>query len=113
MVDFKALAKTVYVSAATYSTVRVVSIKSWKIAVMFRFFQLAVIGYIVGWSIVYKKGYQSFDTVSSAVTTKVKGLGYIENAGSDSIKRIFDTADYVVPPSEYDSVCLNKIVKLN
>ena len=31
------------------------------------------------WSIVYKKGYQEFDDVKSAVTTKVKGLGYINN----------------------------------
>jgi hypothetical protein len=27
------------------------------------------------WSIIYKKGYQEFDNVSSIVTSKVKGLG--------------------------------------
>jgi P2X purinoceptor 4 len=109
MVDFKSLTNTLYVSAVTYSTLRVARIKSWKIAVMFRFFQLVVIGYIVGWSIVYKKGYQSFDSVSSAITTKVKGLGFIYNdivnvSNTSAVPRIFDTADYVIPPSEYNSV---------
>jgi P2X purinoceptor 4 len=112
MVDFKAMLNAVYVSASTYSTLRVARIRSWKIAVLFRFFQLVVIGYIVGWSILYKKGYQSFDSVSSAITTKVKGLGYIYddtngNSSNSTIPRVFDTADYVIPPSEYNSVKLN------
>jgi hypothetical protein len=63
------------------------------------------------WSIVYKKGYQRFDTVSSTVTTKVKGLGWI-NATNTSRShnnglgnfRLFDTADYVIPGNEYNSV---------
>jgi hypothetical protein len=33
---------------------------------------------------VAKKGYQQFDTVSSTVTSKVKGLGYINFSNSTS-----------------------------
>ena len=44
------------------------------------YFYLFVIIILISWSIVYKKGYQQFDTVSSAVTTKVKGLGYIDSS---------------------------------
>ena len=57
----------------------------------------------------FKKGYQSFDAVSSTVTTKVKGFGYLKRNDSNipfenNISyRIFDTADYVIPPSEYNS----------
>ena len=74
--------------------------------------------YFLRWELVYKKGYQSFEPVSSTVTTKVKGFGFLKKATStvDSLRvidlnnkedvpvfRIFDTADYVIPPSEYNS----------
>ncbi len=29
------------------------------------------------WELIYQKGYQAFETVSSVVTTKVKGQGYV------------------------------------
>ena len=72
------------------------------------------------WDIIRNKGYQAFDTVSSAVTTKVKGLAYVHNATArQTIKalsndklvfntgkeyRLFDVGDYVIPPIEYNSV---------
>lgn len=73
----------------------------------------------------HKKGYQEFDSVSSVVTTKVKGQGFVPvNATIDrSITqsdpqfiskmldlnpnvtyKILDTADYIVPPNEYNSI---------
>ncbi|CAF0928527.1 unnamed protein product [Brachionus calyciflorus] len=105
----------------SYSTVREAKIHSLKVAILFRLFQLVIIGYIIGWSIIYNKGYQEFDQVSSTVTTKVKGLGYTYTDDGDKeirylngklrIKtntiddyRVFDTADYVIPPSEYNSI---------
>jgi hypothetical protein len=101
MVDFKALTETLYVAATSYSTRRVACIRSWKIALTFRLFQLLLFGYLICWSIVYKKGYQSYDRVSGAITTKVKGQGY----DTGKVPRIFDTADFsVIPPSEYNSV---------
>ncbi len=52
--------------------------------------------------------------MSSTVTTKVKGFGYIQNIDPKfqhldysktdlSYFRIFDTADYIIPPNEYNS----------
>lgn len=102
----------------TYSTVRQAKIHSVKIALIFRIIQLSILAYIIGWSIVYKKGYQEIDKVSSSVSTKVKGLGYVNygknmtnslknnlvlNEDGDQI-RIFDTADYIIPPAEYNSI---------
>jgi hypothetical protein len=112
MVDFRALMNIVYMEASAYTTVRQTDIHNWKMALLFRSFQLALFGYIVCWDILYKKGYQFRDVASSAVTTKVKGLGFTRSmAAHDDSARIttFDTADYVVPPSEYNSVEL-KIV---
>ena len=48
------------------------------------------IQYFLSWSIVYKKGYQQFDTVSSTVTTKVKGLGFINDTNRLRQNNIFD-----------------------
>lgn len=36
------------------------------------------------WSIIYKKGYQETDAVSSSVSSKVKGLGYIKYGSNET-----------------------------
>ena len=53
----------------------------------------------------YEKGYQEFDKVVSATMTKVKGIAVtnytdlnITVAGGVNGTRIWDVADYVVPP---------------
>ncbi|CAG5135767.1 unnamed protein product [Candidula unifasciata] len=81
-----------------YDTPRIVHIRSKKVGIINRFIQLVIIGYIIGYVIVYKKGYQEFDNVQSAVTTKVKGI--IFSNDSDIGTRTWDVADYVIPPQE-------------
>lgn len=109
----------------TYSTVRSASIQSTYVGIVYRIVQLILLVYIVGWELYRNKGYQSFDTVSSVVTTKVKGLGYVainqthDRASNRSnpdyypdlfaLKpevqyKIYDTADYIIPPNEYNSI---------
>ncbi len=46
-----------------YDTPRIVHIRSKKVGIVSRLVQLAILGYIVGWVIVYQKGYQQFDQV--------------------------------------------------
>lgn len=74
---------------------------------------------------IHNKGYQTFDTVSSVVTTKVKGQGFVPvNGILDKSKIVdelhfyeslfelqpnvsysmLDTADYIIPPNEFNSV---------
>lgn len=58
--------------------------------------------------LVYKKGYQEFSEVESSVTTKLKGVIFT-NFSNDFFskkishpewyRRVWDVADYVVPPS--------------
>ena len=45
----------------------------------------------------YKKGYQEFDKLVSATTTKVKGVAFTRYYAPRGI-RVWDTADYVIPP---------------
>ena len=51
------------------------------------------------YAIVYKKGYQEFDDVQGAVTSKVKGVVYTNFTHVPGLDgRIWDVADYVIPP---------------
>jgi len=52
--------------------------------------------------IVYKKGYQQFDSSISTVTTKLKGTTFVDFGNFNSTLfngiRIYDPTDYVIPP---------------
>ncbi|KAF6716971.1 P2X purinoceptor 4 [Oryzias melastigma] len=63
---------------------------------VFRFTQLLVVLYVVGYVCVVQKGYQDTDSVISTVTTKVKGFAFTNT--SDMEPRMWDVADYVLPP---------------
>lgn len=109
----------------SYTTERSASIKSFKVGFVYRLAQALILAYIFGWELYHNKGYQIFDTVSSVVTTKVKGQGFIPlNSSIDQKKleqgsnffdklyllksdldyQMIDTADYVIPPNEYNSI---------
>ncbi|XP_058272022.1 P2X purinoceptor 4a isoform X2 [Hemibagrus wyckioides] len=79
-----------------YSTPKILVIRSKKVGAVNRLAQALVIAYIVGYVCVLKKGYQDTDTVISSVTTKVKGLALTNT--TDLGLRIWDEADYIVPP---------------
>lgn len=60
------------------------------------------------YAIIWNRGYQDFSTIESSVTTKVKGVVYTNFSKSEFdplipdpslYRRIWDTADYIVPPS--------------
>ncbi|XP_055957799.1 P2X purinoceptor 4 isoform X2 [Patella vulgata] len=96
-----------------YDTPRIVHIRSKKVGIINRFLQLAIISYVIGFAIIYKKGYQDFDDVNSAVTTKLKGVA-LTNLTDEGINgtRVWDVADYVIPPQENNAffVMTNVIV---
>lgn len=48
------------------------------------------------WVFLWEKGYQETDSVVSSVTTKVKGVTLTNTSNSGA--RIWDVADYVIPP---------------
>ncbi|XP_040076711.1 P2X purinoceptor 4 [Ixodes scapularis] len=93
-----------------YDTLKVVHISNKKIGALNRLIQLVILGYIVGYVIVYKKGYQQFSSFNTATTTKVKGVLSTQNLSDDDFypflsdksvyKKVWDIADIVVPPEE-------------
>ncbi|XP_041348951.1 P2X purinoceptor 4-like isoform X2 [Gigantopelta aegis] len=97
-----------------YDTPRIVHIKSKKVGFVNRFLQACVIGYVIGYAIVWQKGYQSFEDVQSAITVKVKGVAFTNLTGvpPEGGPRIWDVADYVVPPQENNAffVMTNMII---
>nr|XP_023664080.1 P2X purinoceptor 4 isoform X1 [Paramormyrops kingsleyae] len=79
-----------------YSTPKILLIRSRKVGAINRFIQAVIIGYVIGYVCVLKKGYQETDTVLSSVTTKVKGIA-LTNTTAMGL-RVWDVADYVIPP---------------
>ncbi|XP_016529802.1 P2X purinoceptor 1 isoform X10 [Poecilia formosa] len=82
-----------------YETPRQVLVRNRRVGVVCRLIQLGVLVYIIGWVFIYEKGYQSTDTAVSSVFTKMKGVGYTNVSGSETV---WDVADYVFP-SQGDS----------
>ncbi len=64
---------------------------------------LVFIYYFISYDIILNKSYQAKDIISSTVTTKVKGLGYLIGTNNSDI-RVFDGPDFTVPPNEFNSV---------
>ncbi|KAH3891861.1 hypothetical protein DPMN_015971 [Dreissena polymorpha] len=95
-----------------YDTPRIVHIRSKKVGVINRLLQLCIVGYVIGYAIIYQKGYQDFDNVQGAITTKLKGVAQTFNLSGDGKNRTWDVNDYVVPPQENNAffVTTNVIV---
>ncbi|TRY88561.1 hypothetical protein DNTS_034541 [Danionella cerebrum] len=96
-----------------YSTSKVLVIRSKLAGVLNRSIQVLVIAFVVLYVCLYQKGYQKTDNVLSSVTTKVKGIALINT--SELGQRIWDVADYVIPPQEDGSffVLTNMIITPN
>ncbi|KAJ8313071.1 hypothetical protein KUTeg_010444 [Tegillarca granosa] len=79
-----------------YDTPRIVHIRSKKVGVFNRFIQLCIIAYVIG--------------VESAVTTKLKGVAYIEDSkvpilNNTENNAFFVTTNIIVTPDQVQTVC--------
>ncbi|XP_039659788.1 P2X purinoceptor 4-like isoform X2 [Perca fluviatilis] len=81
--------------AFDYQTPKTLVITDIGVGCIFRFGQLLVLLYVVGYVCVVRKAYQETDSVISSVTTKVKGFAFTNT--SDMDPRFWDVADYVIP----------------
>ncbi|KAH7955445.1 hypothetical protein HPB52_000889 [Rhipicephalus sanguineus] len=93
-----------------YRTLKVVQIGNRKIGVLNRTIQLAIMGFVIGYALLYEKGYQRYSSCTSAVTVKVKGAVSTDSLPEDAFKsalgdtshyrRVWDSEDIVVPPHD-------------
>ncbi|XP_053135104.1 P2X purinoceptor 6 isoform X2 [Hemicordylus capensis] len=80
-----------------YKTEKFALTRNRKVGLLHRVVQLGILGYILGWVLLTKKGYQEKDTDPHvSVITKLKGISviHIRELGD----RLWDVADYVKPP---------------
>uniref|UniRef100_A0A8C6Q6P5 P2X purinoceptor n=1 Tax=Nothobranchius furzeri TaxID=105023 RepID=A0A8C6Q6P5_NOTFU len=91
-----------------YETPRQVLVRNRRVGVVCRLIQLGVLAYIIGWVFIYEKGYQSTDTAVSSVFTKMKGVGYTNVSGRETV---WDVADYVFP-SQVSGACKSVILSM-
>ncbi|XP_076138557.1 P2X purinoceptor 5-like [Alosa pseudoharengus] len=86
-----------FLSAFDYKTAKYVVAENKKVGVLFRVVQLSIIGYLIGWVFVMKKGYQATEeSIQSSVITKVKGV--VLTNSSDTGLSLWGPEDYVIPP---------------
>ena len=88
-----------------YETLKIVDIKNRKVGALFRLIQSIILSYVIGYVIIYKKGYQERDTAISTVSTKLKGTAFVNFKNFSSLFngiQIYDSSDYVIPPQETD-----------
>ncbi|XP_074048592.1 P2X purinoceptor 1-like [Macrotis lagotis] len=78
-----------------YDTPRMVLVRNKKVGVIFRFIQLVVLIYVIGWVFLFEKGYQTADSLISSVSVKLKGLAVTNISGLGL--QVWDVADYVFP----------------
>jgi len=119
MAALKSFGVKVVDALLSYETIKIVTIKNKKVGFLHRLIQLAILGYVIGYAIIWKRGYQEFDTALSAVTTKLKGTALVNFTGFKSPllngMHIFDPADYVIPAQENNEffVMTNMIITPN
>ncbi|XP_032353882.1 P2X purinoceptor 5 isoform X1 [Camelus ferus] len=89
--------KGFYQSLFDYKTEKYVIAKNKKVGLLYRLLQLSILTYLVVWVFLVKKCYQDTDTsLQSSIITKVKGVTFTNT--SELGERLWDVADYVIPP---------------
>ncbi|XP_068956896.1 P2X purinoceptor 6 [Petaurus breviceps papuanus] len=80
-----------------YKTEKYVLTRNRRVGALQRVLQLGIFGYVIGWSLLFRKGYQEKESDPQvSVITKLKGVSVsqIEALGN----RLWDVADYTKPP---------------
>ncbi|CAJ1065822.1 P2X purinoceptor 5-like [Xyrichtys novacula] len=91
------MAGNCFLSLFDYKTEKYIVAKNKRVGVLYRLIQLSIIGYIIGWVFLSKKGYQETDeAIQSSVITKLKGVSVTNTSESGLL--VWGPEDYVIPP---------------
>ncbi|KAG7281424.1 hypothetical protein CRUP_029873 [Coryphaenoides rupestris] len=87
----------VFAGAFDYKTAKFIVADNKRVGILYRLIQLCVVGYIIGWVFVYKKGYQENEkSILSSVVTKLKGVSVTNT--TESGVTVWGPEDYAIPP---------------
>jgi len=81
-----------------FETIKLVTVKNWKLGLINRILQLLVLVYIGLYAIYLNKGYQKTSPIDGVLYLKVKGLAKDQNSD------VYDAGDLVVPPTENNAL---------
>jgi len=111
---------SIWTSIIEYETPRLVRIHNRKLGLVRRLIQFSIVCYVLVYALWLQQGYQEFTRVESSVTVKIKGVTKSELGGGTDLDpslytRVWDVADYVVPPAENGAffVATNVIITAN
>lgn len=90
-----------------YQSIRFITVRNKKLVAIYYFIQFLVLCYVVGYTIIADKGYQSEDDVNGSTSVKIKGSGAIGNGSS---LQPLDSMDLVVPSNELDAFFLTTAI---
>jgi hypothetical protein len=83
----------------SYQTVKVVAIRSKILSLIYYGMLLLVLGFVIGWVIVYKHGYQREVPMIGSSMVKTKGNAFFINETTGAME-VWDSIDVVNPPVE-------------
>jgi P2X purinoceptor 4 len=88
-----------------YNSVKYIQVYDWRLAMIQYGLQIAILIYVIGFTVIYERGYQGSGLAITSITTKVKG------ATTSTTGMIYDANDLIVPPTEPNAmfVTLNYI----
>jgi len=89
--------------ALYFDSVKMVTVRNFKLGLFHRTIQLAVIVYIAVFAIWYKQGYQEASEISGVIYTKMKGVAS-DNPQHQGIT--IDANDLIIPASENGAIFL-------
>lgn len=81
--------------ALYYRTAKLVEIRNWRLGLLHRTLQVAILLYVIGYAIIWNQGYQSESKMVSSFSSKVKGTAWVHDGGSATV---YDAYDLVLPP---------------
>ncbi len=87
-----------------YQSVKFVRVKNRGLASIHRLIFILCLGYVIGYQIIWGKGYQKQDLFSSALDIKVKGVASVAKQNNKSEIQVFDAIDLVRPALEESAV---------
>ncbi|XP_053176763.1 P2X purinoceptor 5-like [Scomber japonicus] len=89
--------KGYFFSLFDYKTEKYIVAKNKRVGVLYRLIQLSLLGYLIGWVFISKKGYQETDeAIQSSVITKLKGVSVTNTTESGLL--VWGPEDYGIPP---------------